>query len=575
MLLRQSTALRTIVGNAVLLGLLTACGDGSGTGTSGETKVDSGENNLGAPKLNIASSVKQMHFSWNAVSDATSYTIYQNADGVSGFTPLDGDVPGTFHDSDIAVHRLNWSAARYILEACNVGGCSTSNEVNVGNSGLSAIGYFKASNTAGNDLFARATALSGDGNTLAVGALGKDNSAGAVYIYTRKGGTWSQLAYIQASDASSGDYFGNSIALSSDGKTLAVGAYLEDSLGTGINGSQGSIAENSSNRGAVYVFTRSGDTWPEQAYLKAGSSRDNAYFGGAVTLNSDGNTLAVGAIGERTGGMDAGAVYVFTRNAGAWSQQALVKPSTIFQGAHFGTSVTLNLDGNTLAVGAPDEYNGSNVGGTVYVFTRDASAWSQQAAVKASNTTAFDAFGFAIALSGDGNRLAVGAQNEKSAAVGIDGNQADQSANAAGAVYIFTRSENLWPQQAYVKASNAVANMAFGGSLAFSKDGKTLAVGASGEASAATGIGGNQADTSSSNAGAVYIFTHNERAWSQQNYVKASNTDADDLFGFAVALSGEGNTLAVGAFSEDSAAINIGGDQADNSAANAGAVYLY
>jgi hypothetical protein len=115
--------------------------------------------------------------------------------------------------------------------------------------------------------------------------------------------------------------------------------------------------------------------------------------------------------------------------------------------------------------------------------------------LKASNTNAGDRFGV-VALSTDGNTLAVGAINEASAATGINGNQADNSAAGAGAVYIYTRSGTTWSQQAYIKASNTGTSDQFGGALALSSDGNTLAVGAVGEASAATGINGNQADNS-------------------------------------------------------------------------------
>ncbi|MDO8704296.1 MAG: hypothetical protein Q7J84_05045 [Sulfuricaulis sp.] len=584
-----STRLLTAIVGSVLLCALTACGGGVSGSESGDgNNAALAGSPPAAPVLSLAFSVKQMHFSWNAVSDATYYKIYQNPDGASGFTQVDGNITATSHDRDIAVHRLNWSAARYLLEACNAAGCTASNEVNTRGAVLQAIGYFKASNTEANDNFAISLALSSDGNTLAVGAAGKDAGAGAVYIFTRQGGAWSQQTYVTASNTSAGDAFGISVSLSSDGNTLAVGANFEDSLGTGIDGSQGSIAENSSNRGAVYVFTRRGGNWSQQAYVKSSSSHDNAYFGGAVSLNSDGNTLAVGAIGERTGALDAGAVYVFTRSASVWSQQAFVKASNIQTNAHFGASVALNSDGNTLAVGAHGESSGAtgihgnqsdnitNNAGAVYVFTRSASAWSQQAYVKASNTAAGDAFGASVALSSDGNTLAVGAGAEASAASGIDGDQTDDSTGNAGAVYVFTRRTNIWSQQAYVKASNTGGNDYFGGtSVALSRDGNLLAVGAIGEDSAVTGIGGDQTNRSSGYSGAVYFFARSAGTWSQQSYVKASNTGAGDTFGRSLGLSSDGNLLAVGAPGESSGAIGVGGNQTDNNTTGAGAIYLY
>jgi hypothetical protein len=127
----------------------------------------------------------------------------------------------------------------------------------------------------------------------------------------------------------------------------------------------------------------------------------------------------------------------------------------------------------------------------------------------------------------------------------------------------------------YVKASNTGAGDQFGFSSALSDDGSTLVVGATGEASATTGIDGNQADNSAPNAGTVYVFKRSGTAWSQHAYIKASNTSASDLFGWTAALSADGSFLAVGALDEHSAALGIGGNQADHSASNAGAVYVF
>ena len=110
------------------------------------------------------------------------------------------------------------------------------------------------------------------------------------------------------------------------------------------------------------------------------------------------------------------------------------------------------------------------------------------------------------ALSADGSTLAVGADSEGSRSTGINGNQTDNSAPYAGAVYVFTRTGSTWLQQAYIKASNTNADDGFGWSLALSADGSTLAVGALGEGSSATGINGNQLDDSATSAGAVYVY---------------------------------------------------------------------
>ena len=405
-----------------------------------------------------------------------------------------------------------------------------------------------------------------------------------------------QQAYIKASNTGPEDAFGARVALSADGSTLAVGAWLEDSNASGVNGIQAD--DSASSAGAVYVFTRTGTAWAQQAYLKASNTGRGDAFGVSVAVSADGNTLAVGATREASSATGvngnqadnltsgSGAVYLFMRTGTAWAQQAYVKASNTGAGDSFGGSVALSADGNALAVGAPEEassatgVNGNQAddsasrAGAVYVFTRSGTSWAQQAYLKASNTGAGDSFGGSVALSADGNALAVGAPEEASSATGVNGNQADNSATRAGAVYVFSRTGITWAQQTYLKASNTGTLDAFGTSLALSADGSTLAVGATGEASNATGVNGNQAANSALFSGAVYVFTRTGSTWAQQAYLKASNTESSDAFGLDVALSGDGSSLAVGAIGEDGSATGVNGNQA-GFAANAGAVYVF
>jgi hypothetical protein len=289
----------------------------------------------------------------------------------------------------------------------------------------------------------------------------------------------------------------------------------------------------------------------------------------------------------------SGAVYVFSRSGGAWSQQVYVKASNTEGGDVFGFAVSLSTDGNTLAVGADGEDSAATNGsgeddntainsGAVYVFSRNGGVWEQHAYLKASNSEEFDGFGHAVSLSSDGNTLAVGAFVEDSAATGVssDGSgEDDNTARGSGAVYVFSRSDGLWSQQAYVKASNTGASDQFGDAVKLSGNGNILAVGTNWEDSAATGTrtdGSGEADNTARSAGAVYVFSRNGGTWSQQAYVKASNTGEGDQFGFAVSLSGDGNILAVGANEEGSTATGISaGGSTNNSARDAGAVYLY
>ena len=403
-------------------------------------------------------------------------------------------------------------------------------------------------------------------------------------------------AYVKASNTDSNSFFGNqfgySIALA--GNTLAVGALNEASDATGIDGREDNT--NAEGSGAVYVFTRSGSTWSQQAYIKASNTGSGDRFGSSIALSGD--ALAVGAMFEGsnatgvnptgTGGANpqadnsesaSGAVYVFTRSESIWSQEAYIKASNTGRDDRFGFSTALS--GDTLAVGAYAEGssatgvdgnqndNSKPFSGAVYVFTRSrSSVWSQQAYIKASNTDEYDRFGTSVALSG--STLAVGATNEESSATGVNGNQNDNSTFLGGAVYVFTRTGSTWSQEAYIKASNTDYADAFGYSVALS--GSTLAVGALNERSSATGVNGNQSDNSKPDSGAVYLFTRAGSAWNQQAYIKASNTDRNDKFGYSIALSG--NTLAIGAIQEAGGTKGINGNQADNSTQKAGAVYV-
>ena len=579
------------------------------------------------PSFSLApESIKSFQFNWSAVDGATEYNLMEDPDSQSGYTEVASfDATTTSHALQVSLpKRIN---ARYILEACINEVCTDSAPVHVEGSLVDAAGYFKASNTEDNDNFGYSVALSGDGNTLAVGARHEDSGdtgvdgnqvgnshekSGAVYVFSRNGATWSQQEYIKASNAQEGDVFGWAVALSDDGDTLAVGAVGEDSNATGVC-APGAVCDTAqaddsfTSSGAAYVFTRSGTTWSQQAYIKASNTDSQDEFATALALSGDGNTLAVGAINEDSDDIsdqsnnDAtkrGAVYVFIRSGASWSQQAYVKSSRPeppdFCGCfantndRFGGSVALAGDGNTLAVGANGEdsnvigidgdQQNDDVGnsGAVYVFIQSGGNWSQQAYVKPSNTGQSDFFGTSVALSGDGSTLAVGASNEASGATGINGPQSDVAGfDNSGAVYVFTRNTVAWSQQAYIKASNTGLSDFFGTSVALSVDGNTLAVGAQQEGSDATGIGGDENNDDGTKPGAAYLFSRTGTSWSQQAYIKGLADRPSNYFGKAVSMSSDGNSLAVGAYEESGSETGVGGDPEDTFESGSGAVLLY
>jgi hypothetical protein len=417
--------------------------------------------------------------------------------------------------------------------------------------------YVKPSNPQMGAEFGHVVALSADGNTLAVSAFGEaskstgvngsgdDHSipqAGAAYIFTRTGTSWAQQAYIKASNTGNaaatadsfgdGDQFGASLALSDDGRTLTVGAITEDSASPGINGKQDDNSAQSA--GAVYVFALAGKTWEQQAYIKAANPDPGDMFGYSVSLSADGNTLAAGSFDEGgssrgiNGPYDnmrrgSGAVYVFTRAGSTWTQQAYIHADNAEAGDSLGVNVVLSDDGNTLLASSLDEdckATGVNASGcdndrmedvstgAAYIFVRSGTTWTQQAFLKASNTGPNDWFGSRAALSGDGNTAALGASLEDSSGKGINGKQDDDTASESGAVYVFTRTGTAWRQQYYVKSSNAEAFDEFGGSVALSRDGRIMIASAHAEDGGSKGAGGNKADNSLSESGAVYVFSN-------------------------------------------------------------------
>jgi len=263
--------------------------------------------------------------------------------------------------------------------------------------------YVKAPNAGAEDLFGEFMALSGE--TLAVSAVSEDScangvyttaatddtctDAGAVYVFTRSGTTWTFEAYVKASGAEVIDNFGLSVALSSD--TLAVGSHLDDSCETTI--STAAATDNGcTDAGAVYVFTRSGTTWTLEAYVKAPNAEAEDFFGEFVALSGD--TLAIAAVAE-----DSCATGI----------------STI----------------------AATDNNCTNDAGAVYTFTRSGTTWAFESYIKAPNTGAFDHFGYSISLSQ--GTMAIGAFQEDSCATGVytTGTIIGNRCPDAGAAYVY------------------------------------------------------------------------------------------------------------------------------------------
>ncbi|WP_407333432.1 FG-GAP repeat protein [Enterovibrio sp. 27052020O] len=381
------------------------------------------------------------------------------------------------------------------------------------------------------------------------------------------------IGYLKASNIDANDVFGSAIALSKDGKTLAVSAPLEDSSSETIQ-----IDNSAVDAGVVYVFHYQNGTWGTPDYVKAFNIDAGDVFGFSLSLSSDGTVLAVGSLNESSANVStpsdnaagaSGAVYVYRYTSGAWSTPDYLKASDITAGDNFGRAVALSGNGLTLAVGVPAEDSGTSSpsdnsqadAGAVYVFRYSGSVWGSPDYLKATDIDADDAFGVSVALSEDGNRLAVGAPNDDSNSVPTD----DSGLNV-GAVYVFDYLGSAWSTPDFLKASNMSDSDQFGFNIALSSDGNTLAVGVPNEDSSSA----TTPDDSASAAGATYVYRYSGGSWSAPDYIKASNIEAGDEFGTWVSLNSDGTVLAVGAKNEDSS-----GTSDNNDSLNSGAVYIY
>ncbi len=330
--------------------------------------------------------------------------------------------------------------------------------------------------------------------------------------------TWHRVLHAKASNADASDRFGSSVAISGD--VVVVGAPEEASSAEGVDGDQAS--EDATRSGAAYVFRRTQTGWEQEAYLKASNTDQGDGFGTSVAVSGD--VVVVGAPSER--------------------------------------SKALLVDG--------DEDDDSLISpGAAYVFRRVGGAWQQDAYLKASNTEEGDSFGGSVAISGD--VIVVGAEQEDSNAKLVDGDDASDAEPQSGAAYVYRYAASAWQLDAYLKASNTGADDAFGHRVAISDD--VIVVSAPGERSSATLVDGDDADDAAFDSGAAYVYRRVSNSWQLDAYLKASNTDAEDAFGSAVAIAGD--VIVVGADQEDSAATTVDGDGEDDTASASGAAYVY
>jgi cyclophilin family peptidyl-prolyl cis-trans isomerase len=363
-----------------------------------------------------------------------------------------------------------------------------------------------ASDGSAGDRFGFAVAV--DADYAIVGAPKDSGHTGSAYIFKYNNGIWTQQAKLTASDGAAGNYFGGSVSISAN--HAIVGAPGDNSY-----------------TGSAYIFEYNDGNWTQQAKLTASDHHTEDWFGQSVSISGD--CAIIGAWRNDTTKADAGAAYIFYRHEGGtnhWGQQARLNAADATAGDGFGYSVSIN--GEYAIIGAIGDNPHGSSSGSAYIFRHNGTAWTQKAKLTASDGAAWDKFGYSVAT--DGYYVIVGAHRD------------DDNGESSGSAYIFEPNNldpNNWDQKAKLTASDAVASDYFGYSVAIG-GGHAL-------------VGAYQNDDNGSSSGSAYIFEPNEinpDNWNQIAKLTASDANANDYFGFSVAI-GTGRRAIVGAYGND------------------------
>ena len=359
------------------------------------------------------------------------------------------------------------------------------------------------SDSRGGDQLGYAVALSG---TEVIAGAPKHSAgglgSGAAYIYEQKeDGTWIETIKLSDGETASEDQFGISVAIS--GNLAISGAQQDDDVAP--------------NAGAAYIFERSGTLWLQRTKLVADDAKAGDLFGNTVAIS--GETVVIGAPGVDDAGPESGAAYVFTYLGDEWVQRAKLIGDDTSMFDHFGTAVAVHED--TALIGAHGKDEGAEDSGAAYIFVRNGVAWIQQAKLAHQNAVPGDQFGHAVAIYGD-NAL-------------IGAHRSDATGPDSGAAYIFARNGGTWNQDFELIPNDSGLGDEFGYAVDLTNG---VAI-----------IGAPKEDRSEPDMGAAYVFVETRTAWLQQSKLTATEAEAEDEFGSAVAIHQD--TAIVGAWKDD------------------------
>ena len=407
---------------------------------------------------------------------------------------------GVLDECDIAEGTSEDCNANGVLDECDLGDWPVAKF-------LAAVGQ-------SGDNLGGSVALSAD---IAVVGADKDaelgSNAGAAYVFRRSGDTWVREAKLLAADGESGDYFGQSVALSGD--VVVVGAYGGNDFGV--------------FSGAAYLFRYEGGVWIQEDKLLADDGDSVDRFGISVAVAGD--VVVVGASDDEDAGYEAGSAYVFRYEGGVWTQETKLLADDGDDGDLFGSSVATS--GDIAVIGSPGNGDLGSMFGAAYVFRYTGTAWVQEEKLLADDAGNADRFGCGAAISGE--TIVLGAWAD------------DDGGDDAGAAYVFRKVGSVWSQEDKLVADDGSAGDHFGHHVAVDGD---MAV-----------VGANTDDELGHWSGSAYVFYNTGTVWVQEKKLLAPDGAADARFGNGVAVAA-GRAL-------------VGAPGDDDNGEDAGAAYLY
>ncbi len=517
-----------------------------------------------APTLTAGPEFKGLRFDWQPVSGASWYEVEYKPNQTAAFAKLGSNLPAsaTSYAYRFPLHLFDWTYARYRLAACNTSGCARSAEISVSNLRRDAVGYFKAATSTSNLAFGSDTDITPDGLNFVAAASGDatDSSgfpAGAVYVFRRStsNGEWQQRARLLPTVAPvhSGDENKMKVRISADGNTVVLGMpnYFREAL---AEGSPDNVS------GEVFVFRFNGTSWVRSRLYGAAGARGS--FGGWVSINDTGDLIAVGS-GESVDPAVPRHAYLYRNVNGAWQP---VRDIQSTPGSAYCDNGALSADGSTLAQNCR---RSTPNGLQNYVRTHSGPNWTvrEEMPLEMAPYSDYVVYSNSLAIDRTGSTIAANVYMETH---GGDG---------PGEVHVFHRDGAYSRVAIFTPGAWNVpdARSSFGLDVAISDDGGTIAVGHWADTGYGTGPRAAPLNPGTAYSGAVYVYRL-KSTWRLANIVKPNYylpNSPVTVFGYQVALNGNGQTLLVGHAFEGSSAQGIGGDWANTGATQSGAVWLY